>query len=257
MSQSLAGDLEVLQRATDEAWQAVCLRQAGDFVELSAAALLAHPRGLQRSLMRRAIACLRPLLHDIDFEAVERALDFVQTPTSTGQMDLIANLWIWIEDGRVFVAEEEALVLDDNWPQMAPGLELSLPVPGEVQVGDWRLVATLQEEVDLAHLQAAMQDRWQAWLDADILAFPMLLRTRCPGDRFHPLGMGGHSMKLSDFWVNEGLSRRARPGWPLVFSGEELVSIPGFRPAHTCRITMDTRRAVHLQWFPPAGEKQP
>ena len=134
---------------------------------------------------------------------------------------------------------------------MPPEKEIVLPVPGEVQFGGWRLVTTMLEDIDFAGLAESMQDPWQAWLDADLLTLPLLVRTRRPGERFRPLGMDGHSMKLSDFWVNEGLNRRARSGWPLVCSGEELASVPGFRPAHPFRLTTQTRRAVHLQWFPP------
>ncbi|MCD4673744.1 MAG: tRNA lysidine(34) synthetase TilS [Anaerolineaceae bacterium] len=251
MSQSLSGDHEVLQLATLDAWQKICLRQQDGYVELSAGALLSYPSGLQRSLIRKAIACLRPLLRDIDFAAVERALDFVAVPTDSGHMDLIANLVLWIEDGRVFLAEDDVCVVDEGWPQMPPEKEIVLPVPGEVQFGGWRLVTTMLEDIDFAGLAESMQDPWQAWLDADLLTLPLLVRTRRPGERFRPLGMDGHSMKLSDFWVNEGLNRRARSGWPLVCSGEELASVPGFRPAHPFRLTTQTRRAVHLQWFPP------
>ena len=76
MSQSLTGDHEVLQLAIDDAWLLVCLRQGDDFVEMSTEVMRHYPRGMQRSLIRRAIACLRPLLRDIDFDSVERALAF-------------------------------------------------------------------------------------------------------------------------------------------------------------------------------------
>ena len=252
MAQSLAGDHEIIQLATTQAWQTICLRQQASFVELSAAGLLAQPRGMQRSLMRQAIACLRPQLRDIDFQSIERALAFIRQPSATGQMDLISNLLIRIENGQVFLVKKSTQVLDPGWPQMPSQLELTLPIPGQLQLGEWRLVADLLQEVEQSSLASAMQDRWQTWLDADSLKLPLTLRTRQPGDRFRPLGMDGHSLKLSDFWVNQGLNRRARPAWPLIFSGEELVSVPGFRPAHPCRLTDQTRRVVHLQWFPPS-----
>ena len=253
MSQSLMGDHEVLQLAIEEAWPLVCVRQGDDFVELSAEALLSSPRGMQRSLIRRAIACLRPVLRDFDFDCVERSLAFVAGPTDSGQMDLVANLIIRAEKGRIFLTERDAQVMDADWPQITPATEIHLDVPGEVLVDGWRLTATLGDPFDLDALEEAMQDPWQAWLDADLLTLPLVLRTRRPGDRFRPLGMEGHSMKLSDFWVNEGLNRRAREGWPLVYSGEELASVPGFRPAHPFRITGKTRRVVHLQWVDCKG----
>ena len=253
MSQSLTGDHEVLQLAVEETWGKVCLREGEDYVEFSAEALGAYPRGMQRSLVRRAIACLRPVLRDIDFDSVERALAFVAHPTESGQMDLIANLILWSENGHIFLAERHAKVIDAGWLQMPPEMEISLDVPGAVEVDGWRLVVTLHEHIDLAALEGDLEDPWQAWLDADLLAFPLLIRTRRPGERFKPLGMNGHSMKLSDFWVNEGLNRRARAGWPLVFSGEELASVPGFRPAHPFRLTAQSRRAVQLRWYQADG----
>ena len=248
MSQSLTGDHEVLQLAIEDAWMQVCLRQGDDFVELSAAALRSYPRGMQRSLVRRAIACLRPVLRDIDFDSVERALAFVAAPSESGHMDLVANLIMRAENGHIFLTERDARVIDADWPQMTPGTEICVDVPGEVLVDGWRLTATLHEKIDLDALEEALKDPWQAWLDVEQLTLPLMLRTRCPGDRFRPLGMGGHSMKLSDFWVNEGLNRRAREGWPLVCSGEEIASVPGFRPAHPFRVTATTKHVVHLRW---------
>ena len=180
---------------------------------------------------------------------------FAAEPTESGQTDLVANLIMWTENGHIFLSERYAKVIDAGWPQMAPGTDICLDVPGEALVDGWQLVATLHENIDLAALEGALEDPWQAWLDVDLLTLPLVLRTRRLGERFKPLGMGGHSMKLSDFWVNEGLNRRARAGWPLVFSGEELASVPGFRPAHPFRLTAQTRRAVHLQWFQPVEQK--
>jgi len=254
MSQSLTGDHEVLELAIEVAWDEVRLREGDDFVELSERTFGLYPLGMQRSLIRRAISCLRPLLRDIDFDSVERALAFVAAPTDSGYMDLIANLVMWVENGHFFLAERHARVIDPGWPQMLQGMELRLDVPGEVQMGGWLLTATVHTGVELAELTEVLDDPWQAWLDADLVTLPLAVRTRRPGDRFRPLGMGGHSMKLSDFWVNEGLNRRARDGWPLVFSGEELASVPGFRPAHLFRLTDQTRRAVQLRWFPPKPE---
>jgi tRNA(Ile)-lysidine synthetase-like protein len=45
------------------------------------------------------------------------------------------------------------------------------------------------------------------------------VRARRPGDRFEPFGMDGHTMKLSDFFINEKLPQRAREAWPLLCSG--------------------------------------
>ena len=69
------------------------------------------------------------------------------------------------------------------------------------------------------------------------------------GERFQPLGMDGHSLRFSDYWVNKKLSRRARSTWPLVWSGERAAWAPGYQPGHAFRLTEATRRvvALHMQ----------
>jgi tRNA(Ile)-lysidine synthase len=99
----------------------------------------------------------------------------------------------------------------------------------------------------LEEINLLFDDPMQAWLDAQALSFPLIVRTRQPGDRFQPLGMDGHSLKLSDFWVNEKLSGRARPGWPLVCSADQIVWLPGFRPGHPFRVRPATHQVVHLR----------
>ena len=86
-----------------------------------------------------------------------------------------------------------------------------------------------------------------AWLDADRTGERFTVRTRRPGDRICPLGMDGHSLKLSDLLINVKLPGRARDGWPLVLAGEEIVWVPGVRLAHPFRITGATKRAVRLE----------
>jgi tRNA(Ile)-lysidine synthase len=72
------------------------------------------------------------------------------------------------------------------------------------------------------------------------------MRARRPGDRFEPLGMGGRSMKVSDFFINEKLPQRARDAWPLLCSGDTVVWVPGYRLGHPFRLTRETERVVYF-----------
>ena len=89
-------------------------------------------------------------------------------------------------------------------------------------------------------------DPYQAWLDLDELQVPLSVRSRRPGDRFEPLGMGGETQKLADFMVNVKLPRRARDGWPLVCSGDEVAWVPGYRLAHPFKLGDQTARLSHI-----------
>ena len=58
--------------------------------------LMEQPVGLQRHLLRRAINWLRPGLRDIDFDAIEHALEFLANPPRSRRRDLIAGVCLLI-----------------------------------------------------------------------------------------------------------------------------------------------------------------
>ncbi len=80
--------------------------------------------------------------------------------------------------------------------------------------------------------------------DADALRGELILRPRRAGDRFQPLGMDGKSIKLKDFFINVKLPQRARDRYPLLCMGDEIIWVPGYRPAHPVRVTNITQRTI-------------
>jgi tRNA(Ile)-lysidine synthase len=248
MADLLAEDYALLEDITEKAWEASLLERGRGYLALDQATLSAQPLGIQRRLVRRAIAALRPGLRDIDFAAVARALDFSATPSASGQIDLIAGLRLRVESQRLWLAAWEADLPDSEWPQISPEVEITVEVPGMTQLNsDWILQSELVEDAETGRKQAmGNNDPNQVWLDLDAIQTPLYLRARRPGDRLAPLGMGGKSMKISEFMVNVKLPQRARGGWPLVFCAEGLVWAAGLQLAHPFRIRPKTTRLLHL-----------
>jgi tRNA(Ile)-lysidine synthase len=111
----------------------------------------------------------------------------------------------------------------------------------------WKLNCERWNIASLATEQARMNDDpFQVWVDAQGIDDTLELRVRQEGDRFEPLGMDGHEMKLSDFFINVKLPQRARDHWPLLCMGEKVVWVPGYRPAHPFRLTDSTRQALYF-----------
>jgi len=121
-------------------------------------------------------------------------------------------------------------------------------VPGAVRLpGGWKLTCERWNIASLAMEQARTNDDpFQAWLDAKGISDALELRVRQDGDRFEPFGMDGHEMKLSDFFINIKLPQRARDRWPLLCMGQRVVWVPGYRIAHSFRITESTRQALYF-----------
>ncbi len=85
-----------------------------------------------------------------------------------------------------------------------------------------------------------------AWLDAALVAGPLSVRKRFPGDRFVPLGMTGEK-KLQDFLVDARVPARLRDRVPLVVTERDaIVWVAGHRIDARYRITDQTRQVIHL-----------
>jgi tRNA(Ile)-lysidine synthase len=241
---TLAADHALLTDILAEAWKRTC-RTEGESIALDLEMLRTCPPGVQRSLLRAALGKLLPSLRNIGYTEIERALAFVAKPSRSGGMDWTANLCLYIEGNCLWVQPAGTLRPEPAWLQLTTSEPQELTIPGQVMLAQgWRITASIQA-YDPSH--PFPTDPLQAWLDADQLTLPLVLRKCHPGDRFQPLGMDGHSLKLADFWTNNALPRQARPAWLLVFSGEEIAWLPGFRPAHFCRIQASTSRLVSLK----------
>jgi tRNA(Ile)-lysidine synthase len=112
---------------------------------------------------------------------------------------------------------------------------------------DWQLHAVEVPDTKLA-IQASIAnlDPFQAWVDAGEIELPMIVRSRKAGDCIRPIGMNGHSMKVSDLMINLKLPKRARSTWPLLCSGEEILWIPGYRQSFRVQVKPSSHLILHL-----------
>ncbi|HZW34702.1 MAG TPA: tRNA lysidine(34) synthetase TilS, partial [Isosphaeraceae bacterium] len=85
-------------------------------------------------------------------------------------------------------------------------------------------------------------------IDRDRLAFPMSIRPPLPGDRFQPLGMGGRSTPLADFFRGRQVPRDRRQRTPLVCDQLGIVWVVGHRIADRVQVTEQTRQTLGLRW---------
>jgi tRNA(Ile)-lysidine synthase len=170
-------------------------------------------------------------------------------PDRRPRMDLAGGLHLLREGLLIYLLADEAALTVDRWPQMPDDSStIPLKLPGSVTLsGGWKLNCEKWNMASLAMEQArSNKNPYQVWLDARMISDALELRSRHDGDRFEPLGMDGHEMKLSDFFINAKLPQRARDRWPLLCMGDKVVWVPGHRPAHSFRLTDSTRQALYF-----------
>jgi tRNA(Ile)-lysidine synthase len=248
VGQILRNDYTVLQQLTTEAWITNLVRQGPGYLAFHLANFCELSPSIQRYLLRKAIAYHLPGLQDVDFECIERGIGFLCDDKPYVQADLIAGLRIIKDGGLFWVAKSQADLPESDFPSVSACTELILKISSTLSlVNNWKLQTVLVPDPELAMVQSfANLDLFQAWLDAGELELPMVVRCRKAGDRIQPLGMNGHSMKVSDLMINLKLPKRARSTWPLVCSGEDILWIPGYRLSHLVRIKPNSRSIVHL-----------
>jgi tRNA(Ile)-lysidine synthase len=248
-SSSLAGDYEILSDVLDEAWQTCVVQETADFVAFDSSALTKQRVGLQRNLIRCAIERISPDDLDVSYAALERAANFINNENRRVRVDLFGDLHMLREGLLIYVVSGNVTLPIERWPQMPEGSNtIPLKIPSLVTLsGGWKLTCERWNIASLAMEQArSNDDPFQVWLDAKGIADALELRVRHDGDRFEPLGMDGHAMKISDFFINAKLPQRARDRWPLLCMGEKVVWVPGYRPAHPFRLTESTRQALYF-----------
>ena len=250
-SRSLAGDHEVLANVVEEAWSVCVVQEHADFVTFEAAALAQQPIGLQRHLVRRAMEWVHPGDSDVSYAVLERASNFISAPEERHRirMDLTGGVYLLREGLFLYVATGNMTLPIERWPQMPEASStIPLKIPCQISLsGEWKLSCERWNRASLAMEQAlSNDDPFQAWVDAHGIDDALELRVRQDGDRFQPLGMDGHEMKISDFFINVKLPQRARERWPLLCMGEKVIWVPGYRPAHPFRLTESTRQVLYF-----------
>jgi tRNA(Ile)-lysidine synthase len=246
-AQVIAADYALLRSLLEDAWGRVVVdeslpqagRTEGGRIVLDLEAWRALTTSLQRATLREVIHRLRRSLRNINFLHVENALRVARDGTTGDQATLPQGLLLAVGYDRLTIAAADAAQPLPDWPLLEPG---GGPVPVRVpgitllEDTDWALEAGIQTRFTLPAGWEANADPWRAFLDAGFVGPLPVLRTRQPGDRFQPLGMGDHSVKLADFLINQKVPRAARDRLPLLVGQAGIAWVCGQRVDERARV---------------------
>jgi len=246
-AQVVAADYELLRRELGEAWGQVLRGESQEVIAFDLEGWWALPLSLRRSTLREAIHRLRRPLRDINWVHVENARRVAERGETGSQATLPRRLMLTVDYNQLLIAEEGYVP-----PMEGPVVEAPLPVavPGTTHLpgARWQLIA---QPIDRAHFPGAALhhgDRWQTFLDADVVGEDLILRPRRSKDRFQPLGMGGHSQRVRDFMINVKVPAAHRDRVPLLVAGERVLWICGWREDERAKVTERTQRILWLHF---------
>ncbi len=245
----VAADYDLLVQLREQAWSEAVREERETAIVFDLAAWRALPVGLQRATLRHAAYHLRRELRDVDFVHVEEARQVGLRGDTGSQATLPMGLMLTVGYDTLTIGnagetgpppDEPLLWTPDPLPVRVPG---TTPLPQS----EWVLQAEILGGWEVSQI-ADNPDPWTAYLDADALVSPLVLRPRRQGDRFRPQGMRGHSVKLSAFLVNLKVPHGWRDNIPLLTAGDEIVWVCGRRVGEGVTVGPDTRRVARLRF---------
>lgn len=202
-----------------------------------------HPAVASR-VAQRALAGVSDRF--IGFDHVQRFLDFARGDAQ-GRGRSPAELSLPGVQAQRRGGARVALVRERQEP-FSNSFEIPLSIPGEVTLAGsgWTISA-----VDVgpavsggaAHGSSALS----VLVKGEHLALPLTVRTRRPGDRLRPSGLGGRRKKLQDLLVDRKVPREQRDSVPLVVDGDgRIVWVVGLAVAEDFRVTEPLQGVILL-----------
>ena len=193
--------------------------------------LLAAP-ALSARLFRLAFAHVTGAAADLEAVHIDALLDSLHRPP--GRLSLPGGVTA-VTDSHVLVLRRDEAELAQRMP------ETPLAVPGRTEAGG---------RVFEANIVARPSDVSQttphgAFLDAERVGADLTVRSRRPGDRLRPLGLGGEK-KLQDILVDAKVPAAERDGVPIICGPQGIIWVVGHCIDERYALDRHSRRALHL-----------
>jgi tRNA(Ile)-lysidine synthase len=245
----VAADYELLTQLREQAWAETVHTADEERVVFDRAAWQALPVALQRATLRQAAYQLRQSLRDVTFVHVENARQVGLTGETGSQATLPMGLALTVGYETLTIDDASSAAPPPDEPLLWSAEPLPVQAPGTTPLPDseWVLQARMMEEWDLTRI-TTNPDPWTAYLDADALAEPLVLRPRRQGERFWPQGMEGHSVKLNAFLINLKIPSAWRDHVPLLVAGGEIAWVCGRRIGERATVEPRTQRVMQLRF---------
>lgn len=245
-----AGDMDLLDGMLQDALRSCSLSSNEEYGEIDLKSFGELSPALQRRVVMHYLRVCFPMEKDLGSRQIEDCRRILNRDIRSLKMQLNDVVMICIEGKKgIFISAERSCMGDPDWPYLEKELEVTVQ-PGVVDLSSgWKIALEILPKESCGDDYRKNQDGFQAFLDAGQTDQRLNLRTWSRGDRYNPMGMKGKSVKVSDFWVNHKVPLRAKTHWPLVFSEDLLIWIPGFQPSEMAKVTGQTREILFLKIF--------
>lgn len=241
LSRAASMEVDYLEGELANVWPTVA-RQEDDSIIMDTGPLsLLHPF-LRRMILRRAYQKLTGATRRIE-EVHLQAMDKFIEAAAGKMLVLPKGLRLYAGYGRITMARYAAAPCPSSPLEGEHEIDLSsVDNKGITEVPGWRIEVRM-----LGSSPPEIDDSFTARFDAGALGDRLKIRSRRPGDRFQPSGMGVEK-KLQDFYVDRKVPRDWRDRIPLLVSERGIVWVVGYRIAEWARISPESQSICEIRF---------
>lgn len=146
--------------------------------------------------------------------------------------------------------ETHTILKDRNWLVISPSLpqqECFFIIEKEGSYTIYNSTFSCVKKQAINQEEAKKLPTNKAWLTANSLTFPLIVRSPKVGDYFYPLGMN-KKKKLSRFFIDQKLSSQQKQAILVVESNKKIVWVVGYRINERCKVLENTKEVFELSY---------
>jgi len=246
MARSISLEKTVIDKLEKEKFEQCYYRSSEKYLGLYKDVFLQMEVGIQHRVLRRGLKSLGA--EEVGFELIHRILGYIRLEKPGKKFDLVSGLFLEVESDHIWMYTDQTQLPTDHWPQIYQ--EQKFLINHQIEIGSgWIISAKIFDISGLfSETIEANVDGFIAWIDFDkLFSKELLIKPKSKREYFQPLGMKKGSIKLKDYFINVKVPRRARKNWPLVYSKDQLVWVPGYEISEIFRVNKETQRAVQIK----------
>jgi tRNA(Ile)-lysidine synthase len=205
--------------------------EEGSHLAVRAESIEEMPLALQRRFVHQILR--RAGSRRVTWDDVERVIDLLSRQGSDRRVPVSGGKWVRKSYEVLEFGTEKAAMT---------GFSYQLEVPGRTEIKEIGLLVStrlLSEEPTTTPDETAVFD-WES------LKKPLIIRSRRPGDRFWPRGLGG-SQKLKKYLIDKKVPVAERDRIGILAGGDEIYWIIGHRRDERGQVNPHTRKFLEVR----------
>ena len=211
-------------------------REAKGHISVPISSFIGLPMPLRNRVTRCILKEISGHLRRIEYDHILSVSELADSDKPQTMLDLPNGITI----RKVY----DRLVFMSGTRRAFQGFHYSINGPGSFHI------EAIDRTIILDKIRGGINDvnvasAFEAYLDAEKIKYPMILRNSRPGDKFIPLGMNGHK-KVKDFFIDLKVPSEIRAATPILTSEDRIAWVCGFRIAEDFKVTLQTKKIVRV-----------